>query len=375
MHLIYSADKCVKEHTKWQDWNYVSDPDDLSRTVLEDGSVFLKLLKSSNAWAQMLFAYQTEMVFTNDSVTWFELEYQCSTDTCFDASWGVTNLFTAIHVYDEEMNFFAVRIKNKGFQISSGGVDNQLECSQGLQSTGIKLVKGGNSDFQENIWTPLSKTFGRGFDSTKSRGGIEDGKIKIRFINNDETKQSYLSIRVKYKEEDDMTSYLCAIDDSFNTNSKISYGVVGFRETGNGYLIQHIDVSACTAYYDIPRVWCESEESEYDRFHSWNHEQQHDETTHGLFERDVEMIRRFEPLVSHEAVTVSMDLHFQKSWNYGDAYNEHFRIDIGEQVYYFDIPQEMCEDWEMIIFGWYCAKRMFLQCASNSLFVLETMCV
>ncbi len=115
-----------------------------------------------------------------------------------------------------------------------------------------------------------SRAFGLGLDRSLTKGGLMDGTIRIRFRNDELTQKSYLNIRVKYNNNGgDDTSYLCRIDDSFTSNSNISFAMQGF-ENNHPYYIEYINVKACRGYWNIPCVWCETNELIDMQYNSWN---------------------------------------------------------------------------------------------------------
>ena len=120
------------------------DEADVSKFIYEkDGSIMLNILDTGND-EEFLFTYDTEMVFTEDTITWFEMEYQCGGDSCYDNSWGIDDVDPVLYIYDEDNNFIAIKATDTKFQISDGSAawSYQHQCSQSLDSSGISLMNG-----------------------------------------------------------------------------------------------------------------------------------------------------------------------------------------------------------------------------------------
>ena len=118
-------------------------------------------------------------------------------------------------------------------------------------------------------WPKFTKEFGWGLDRWGSHGGLVDNKFLIRFRNDEKDGTSYINIRAKYGNYQTETSWLCAIDGKFVSDSKISFAMMGWKDD-DYYRIKHIDVKVCAGYWDIPTNWCENNEPMVDRYNAWN---------------------------------------------------------------------------------------------------------
>ena len=136
------ANECVYEHTTWQDWNYVYDRDQVSRIIYdEDGSRMLNILDFQGVNdREFLFTYQTEMVFTASTITWFELEYKCGGNSCYDtqSALKIEDVDPVIYIYNANRDkYIAIIARDNTFKVSDGSSNSEEnECSQSLSSTG-----------------------------------------------------------------------------------------------------------------------------------------------------------------------------------------------------------------------------------------------
>ena len=136
----------MHEHTTWQDWNFVYDYWKVSRIINEDdGSILLDIIDWDGIREEeFLFTYETDMVFTDDSITWFELEYKCGGNTCYDSDSAIKTDSDdiIIYIYDEDRtNYIAIKADDNDFRISDGS-GNHNPCSHSLKSSGVELVNG-----------------------------------------------------------------------------------------------------------------------------------------------------------------------------------------------------------------------------------------
>ena len=134
------------EHTTWQDWDFVYAYWKVSRIINEDdGSILLDIIDWSGVREEeFLFTYETDMVFTDDSITWFELEYKCGGNACYDSDSAIKTDSDdiIIYIYDEDRtNYIAIKADDNDFRISDGSGNNN-ECSHSLKSSGVELVNG-----------------------------------------------------------------------------------------------------------------------------------------------------------------------------------------------------------------------------------------
>ena len=259
-----------------------------------------------------------------------------------------------------------------------------------------------NSDdiHNETHWT---RGFGQGLDYYGTDGGLENGKITIRFRNDEYQNRSYLNIRAKYRQKTTETSYLCAIDGSFSTDSPISFGVKG-RNDNDWYRIQHISVSACSGYWEIPTSWCESvrpfnasnsssdlddkydfwrwSNNEWFNFTEYQYEQYDDNDTndslvldpitnhivHGIFDGEDVVQQTFGPLVEHEIVTMELEVWYRVNvldwWWYDVPDGVYIQMEVNGMVFTYDVPDEVdvCDgDWSAVMNEedlQFCTKRM-----------------
>ena len=249
-----------------------------------------------------------------------------------------------------------------------------------------------NSDtiHNETHWT---EGFGHGLDYYGTDGGLENGKITIRFRNDEYQNRSYLNIRVKYRQKQSETSYLCAIDGSFSTNSPIGFAVKSLRNDNDWYRIQSIAVSACSGYWEIPTSWCENEEPSWQwKYALWSNSEwfnftqyQYDDNNtvnpvaisnhivHGIFYGEDVIQQTFGPLVEHEVVTMELDLWYRvgdsvAAWWFVVPDGLYIQLEVNEIVFTCDVPDNatICDgDWSEVVHDeddQFCTKRMFPVC-------------
>ena len=244
--------------------------------------------------------------------------------------------------------------------------------------------------------THWTEGFGLGLDYYGSDGGVDDGKITIRFRNDEHHNMSYINIRVKYRQKARETSYLCAIDGSFTADSPISFGVKG-RNDNDWYRIQHIAVSACSGYWEIPTVWCENvdpalqTEDKYSFWgwssNEWTNLTQYEydgndtsslvspsyQVVHGLFGGMDKVQQMFGPLVEHEVVSIELDLWYgvdldsNNNNNASDSIPDgvYLVVEVDGVSYAIDVPDGagICDgDWNEVVYDqdlYLCTKRMY----------------
>ncbi len=109
---------------------------------MENDIIMFDVLPHSND-EPFLFNHESDMVFTHNTLTFFELEYKRADNSCFHYPLNIwEKIEPVIYIYDQNNKYIALKIYANKFRISNGAnaYYDSHSCSQSLASTGITLT-------------------------------------------------------------------------------------------------------------------------------------------------------------------------------------------------------------------------------------------